>query len=86
METEIINNYQNYECSIDNIKDTLQKYGVAVVPNILNDEEIENMRKGMWDTVEYLTSKLETPLNRDNTKTWDAWFQLLPMHDMLLQK
>lgn len=85
METEIINNYQNYECSIDNIKDTLQKYGVAVVPDILNDEEIENMRKGMWDTVEYLTSKLETPLDRDNTKTWDAWFQLLPMHDMLLQ-
>ena len=53
---ETLTVYKNYDCSIDNVMEQLEKYGVAVIPNILNIEEIANMKNGMWDTVEHLSS------------------------------
>ena len=43
----------------------LNKYGVAVVPNILNLEEISKMKEAIWDTIEYLSSYCPVPIDRN---------------------
>ena len=80
-----LTSYVNYDTTIDNVTDTLKEYGVAVIPNILNNQEIENMRNGVWDTMEYKTSYFDKPLDRNDVDTWDAWYKLFPTKDMLLQ-
>ena len=32
---------KKYETTLSNVKETLDKYGVAIIPNILNKEEIK---------------------------------------------
>ena len=77
--------YQSYNCSIDNVKEQLNKYGVAVIPNVLDKSEIKNMRTGLWDTIEYLSQNCSTPIDRYDVNTWKTWYELLPTHYMLLQ-
>lgn len=80
-----LTSYVNYDTTIDSVMTTLEKYGVAVIPNVLNTDETEQMRKGIWDSLEYKTSYFETPIDRNNVDTWDSWFKLSPTKDMLLQ-
>lgn len=82
---ETLTVYKNYDCSIDNVMEQLEKYGVAVIPNILNIEEITNMKNGMWDTVEHLSSLCQVPIDRNDPETWETWYSLHPTHDMLMQ-
>lgn len=85
IEQNSITTFKNYDCDIDNVLEQLENYGVAVIPNILNKEEIKNMRTGMWDTLEFLSNKLETPIDRYDMNTWNSWLKLLPNHHMLMQ-
>jgi len=63
----------------------LEKYGVAVIPDVLNLEEISNMKNGMWDTVEHLSSLCQVPIDRTDPETWNTWYSLNPTHNMLMQ-
>lgn len=80
-----ITDYKNFDCDVESVLERIENDGVAVIPNILNKEEIKKMREGMWDTVEYLTCNLEKPVDRYDISTWKSWYQLLPTHYMLLQ-
>ena len=78
-------NYKDYTTTIENLQQTLDTYGVAVIPNVLNAEEIKEMQKGMWNMLNTLTSKFDKPI-KDNDKTsWKSFYNLLPLHSMLLQ-
>jgi len=77
--------YKSYIATKEDVIESLEKYGVAVVQNVLDEKEIENMREGVWDSLEYKTSYFEKPLDRNNVDTWDSWFKLNPSKDMLLQ-
>jgi heterodisulfide reductase subunit A-like polyferredoxin len=44
METE----YEKYVCDKNTLKQTLEEYGVAIIPNVINEIECEEMRDGMW--------------------------------------
>ena len=48
---------EKYYCNIDQISNTLKKYGVAIVPNLLNDNECNEIINGMWDYLEHITKK-----------------------------
>ena len=76
---------QTFFTDIFNVKDTIDQYGVAVIPNLLEPDEIEAFREGAWHTLEQLTSITETPVRRDDTSTWHGYKQLFPMHSMLIQ-
>ena len=76
--------FEKYLCDAENIKDTILKYGVAICP-ILNDEECDNMINNKWDILEHLTSKFETPINRNNKETFKEITGLYPNHKMLIQ-
>jgi len=76
--------YEKYLCNNENIKKTIDKYGVAICP-ILNKKECDEMINNKWDLLEYLTSDFEIPINRDNKDTYKQILELYPNHKMLLQ-
>lgn len=77
--------YKNYDTTLTNVKKQLDTYGVAVIPNVLLQEEIKKMQEGMWNLLETITNKLDTPIKKDDSETWNSFFELLPLHSMLLQ-
>ena len=80
--------YENekYLTTPEKLKETIEKYGVGIIPNVLNDEEIEAMKMGMWEYLEHTTQKFERPIHRDDDKTWTEYLKLYPKHSMLLQQ
>lgn len=78
--------FSKYKCDLDNIKEKLNLYGVAIVPNVLDNKECENMKVGMWDYLETITSNLNKPINRNDIKSWKTFKELYPKHSMLLQQ
>lgn len=74
-----------YECTIDGLKETLDKYGVAVLPSLLSAAEQTAMNGGMWQAIEYYASGLAKPVRRDNPRTYASLFDLSPCHGGLFQ-
>jgi hypothetical protein len=50
-----MNNSKKYFTTIENVKDTLDEYGVAIIPSLLNEEECDNMVNNMWNYLEHIT-------------------------------
>ena len=63
----------------------IKKYGVAVIPNVLNTDECKNMVSSMWDYFEHISINWKNPLNRKDKKTWRGIYKLFPLHSMLFQ-
>lgn len=76
---------QKYYCEKTKIRETIDQYGVAIVTNVLNLDEITAMQNGMFNYLEYITQSFETPIDRTNPKTFVEFFKLYPSHGMLLQ-
>lgn len=79
--------YENekYITTPENIKKTIDKYGVAIVPDVLDENELTSMRNGMWDYLEGVTQAFDIPMDRNNPKTWVEYLKMYPKHSMLLQ-
>ena len=78
--------YEEYVfTSKDDLKEKLDKNGVAIVPNVLNEEECLKMRMGMWSDIEHITQQFDTPIKQDDESTWRSWYELYPKHSMLIQ-
>ena len=69
----------------ENVKKKLKKYGVAIIPSVLNEKECKEMQNGMWNTLEHISKNWEEPINRNNDKTWKNIKHLYPKHGMLIQ-
>jgi len=83
--TTIPYEYTKYATDIPNIKKTLETYGVAIIPNVINPVECEQMKSGMWNYLETITANLPTPMKKSDPKTWSTFKQLYPKHSMLIQ-
>ena len=46
-----------YFTTPDKVKDTLNTYGVAIIPSILDDNESDAILSGTWDFLEHITQK-----------------------------
>ena len=77
--------YDKYVTNIKNITNTLNQYGVAIIPNIINQQECMAMKQGMWDYLETITTNLPIPMKKENSQTWKTFKQLYPKHSMLIQ-
>ena len=75
---------KDYITDAANLKRTLKRYGVAIIKKVIH-EEILNMRSGFWDYFEHITSQWEIPIQREDGKTWNQFYKLLPLHGMLMQ-
>lgn len=76
---------EKYFCTKETLQETLDRFGVAVIPNVLTTEETTNMLSGMWDFFEKITETWEHPMNRNDKSTWVGIHKLFPMHSMLIQ-
>ena len=72
--------------TIPNIRQKLQECGVAIIPNLLNEQECEDMKNGMWDYLEHISTNFQTPIRRNNPQSWKELKQLYPKHSMLIQQ
>lgn len=80
--------YDRYVCTKESLKETLEKYGAAIIPSVLTNEECEEMVSGMWDFFEHLTQDWEgnkKAINRNDKSTWREFYKLYPNHAMLIQ-
>jgi hypothetical protein len=77
--------YEKYVTNIKNVKKTILKYGVAIIPNVLDEDECEDIKKGMWDMLEYTSENLKVPIKRDDKKTWRSIKEYYGLHSMLIQ-
>jgi hypothetical protein len=74
-----------YFTTSDKVKETLNIYGVAIIPNILNETESNAILSGTWDFLEHITQNWTPPINRSKSETWSQFYKLLPIHSMLMQ-
>ena len=73
--------FDKYQCTAATLRETLSKYGVAIVPEVLNQQECQQMVSGQWDFFEHITKNWTTPITRDNEEI----YKLRPSHSMLWQ-
>ena len=77
--------YTKYFCSKESLCTTIQRHGVAIIPNVLDESECADMVHKIWDFLEHITQEWEIPIARDNEDTWRGFYDLLPLHSMLIQ-
>ena len=78
--------FEKYQCNSSNLKETLEKYGVAIIPNVINEEQCKVMREKMWESIEHITQHFEVPMKRDDVSTWKSFPLLFALHSMLIQR
>ncbi len=74
-----------YNCTPDTLKSTLETYGVAVIPSVLDEYECESMYQGFWNYFTHISRDWDKPIKRNDTTTWKEMYRLIPQHGMLLQ-
>ena len=77
--------YEKYVTSKEKLRETLEQYGVAIIPNILDEKECDNIVSRIWDYFEHISQKWKTPINRKVEKSWQGFYDLFPSHSMLVQ-
>jgi ectoine hydroxylase-related dioxygenase (phytanoyl-CoA dioxygenase family) len=74
-----------YYTTKENLRETIDRFGVAIIPNVLTETECENMVNDMWGYFEHITKEWEIPIDRNNKNTWREYYKLIPSHSMLIQ-
>ena len=77
--------YKSYYCELENVQEQLNKDGVAVIKNILNENECNEYVNKAWKNFNTLTSKMKKPIRQDKSESWKTFYELYPLHSMLLQ-
>lgn len=77
--------FERYITDAQNLRKTIEQYGVAIIPNVLNEKECNNMVSDIWDYFEHITKTWETPINRQQPSSWREIYKLFPLHSMLFQ-
>ena len=72
--------YDKYVIDIDNCKKTLNKYGVAIIPNVLTETECKKMVSGVWKFFEDITKNTNNEIKKKDKNTRRNMFNLFPMH------
>lgn len=82
-----MNTYESekYFTDLNNLRKTIDTFGVAVIPNVLSYEECERSYQEMWNYFEHISQSWDTPLKQHDEKTYKSFWNLFPIHSMLLQ-
>jgi len=76
---------EKFFCTQSTLKATLERYGVAVIPSVLDANQVAAMQAGAWSMLEHIGAHTEVPLKQANPASWRSFRELLPMHNMLMQ-
>jgi len=66
METPTNYEFEKYVCTKETLKMTIDLYGVAIIPNVLDETDSDIMVNKIWDFFEHITQKWEIPINRND--------------------
>ena len=77
--------FEKYVTTSENLKETLKKYGVAIIPSILDEQECNDLVSGIWDFLEHITQTWDLPIKRNKQESWKSFYHLFPLHSMLLK-
>ena len=77
--------FERYICTKENLKQTIELYGVAIIPKVLPEIECDVMVNEIWNFFEHITKEWEKPINRNNKDSWREFYKLYPLHSMLVQ-
>jgi len=77
--------HDKYVTTVENLVHTLDKYGVAIIDNVLDNKECKTMLNGFWGFLSHISQTWKVPIEKNNPKSWSGFSSLLPMHSMLLQ-
>lgn len=69
--------------NMENLNETFSKYGVAIIPSLLDDTECKKMISQLWDYFEHVSMKWKVPINRNDSATWKNMQKLWPLKRML---
>lgn len=73
--------YKSYNTDLENLMTCLDTYGVAVIPNILSNEECCMHRSNIWESLHEIYPQFQI----SNKSSWKSFYNLLPLHSMLIQ-
>jgi len=77
--------YLKYVATKETLRATIDTFGVAIIPNVLGEEECTALVSGIWDFFEHITQEWEVPIQRGFDDSWKGFYKLYPMHSMLIQ-
>lgn len=77
--------FERYSTNVEGLRDTLNRYGVAIIPNVLNENECRQMLDGLWNFFEHITIGWGKPILRNDEESWKQIYNLFPLHSMLFQ-
>jgi hypothetical protein len=73
--------YKSYNTNLNNLNNYLEKHGVAVIPNILTENECFYFRNQIWDEIKHVS---QNRFDINNLDSWDNFYNFNPLHSMLL--
>ena len=76
---------ERYVCTKETLKDTLESYGIAIIPRVLNETECDNLVNGLWSFFQHISQSWQKPIQRDDETTWREILKLLPHRSMVYQ-
>jgi ectoine hydroxylase-related dioxygenase (phytanoyl-CoA dioxygenase family) len=74
-----------YITTPEKLKETIDRYGIAIIQKVINNDECETMLKGVHNYFEHITQDWEVPFKIDNKNSWKQFYKLLPLHNMMVQ-
>ena len=93
--------YLKYVATKETLRETIDTFGVAIIPNVLNEEECTAVVSGIWDFLEHITQAWAVPIKRGVAPSINdiaggsvrpqaelslkEFYKLYPMHSMLIQ-
>lgn len=83
---EIAHEYEKYKATKNTLQSVLDQYGVAIIPNVIDEKECEEMKKGMWNYLEHITQNADKKILENDKNTWKNISSLFTKHSMLIQQ
>lgn len=74
-----------YITTAENLRETIDRFGVAIIKNVINEEECDSALTGVYKYFEHITQNWDVPFKIGNKETWREFYKLLPLHSMLVQ-
>lgn len=77
---------EKYIATKETLKSVIEEYGIAIIPNILSPEEINNFKNGASDYFKHISQSWKKPIDIYNISMDSReFYDLYPSHGMLIQ-
>ena len=83
MKHKAARNQDDFTTTPERLRETLEKFGVAILPSVLDADETKQMQKGYWKLLQQLSAHSSTPIRKANRQSWETFCAFKPLRGML---